>query len=102
MQQHVHTADAKHRGVEVEPVEHAVVEMLTTGGVSQNLWMTLSKMLTGGDEKPACAAGWVANYVGDGRFHHFDHQADDVSRRPELAVLPSRRDLAEHVFVEVA
>ena len=30
VQQHVHAADAEHRVVEVEPVEHAVVEMLST------------------------------------------------------------------------
>ena len=102
VQQHVHAADAEHRVVEVEAVEHAVVEMLSAGGVPQNLRMPLSEMFTGCDEKSARAARRVANHVRRGRLHHLDHQADDVPGRPELPVLPSRRNLAEHVFVEVA
>ena len=36
------------------------------------------------------------------RLGHLHHQPDDVARGTELAVLPRRGDLAEHVFVEVA
>ena len=55
-----------------------------------------------GNEKPARAAGGVADHVRRGRRHHLHHQADDVPRRPELAVLPGRRNLAEHVLLDVA
>src|SRR5262249_30310999 len=102
VQQHVHAANAQHRGVEVESVEHLVVEMFTACGVPQGLRMPLSKMFTGCHEESAGAAGRVANHVRCSWLHHFDHQADDVPWRPELSVLASRRNLAKHVFVDVA
>ena len=52
--------------------------------------------------KPARAAGRIADLVGRRRRGHLDHQLDDVARRAELAVLPGRGDLGEHVLVEVA
>ena len=36
------------------------------------------------------------------RRDHFHHELNDVARRAELSVLSGARDLAEHVFVEVA
>ena len=56
----------------------------------------------GDDEEARRAAGGVADGVRRGRRGHVDHQLDDVSRRPELPVLPGARDLAEHVLVQIA
>ena len=60
-------------------------------------------------DEPSCLhqeagrpAGRVADLVVRTRRRHLDHEPDDVPRRAELAVLPSRGDLAEHVLVDVA
>ena len=55
-----------------------------------------------GDEEARRSARGIAYDVAGHRLRHLDHEPDDVARRPELAVLPRRRDLPEHVFVEVA
>ena len=46
-------------------------------------------------------AGSQTTSVGVG-CDHLDHEPDDVARRAELAVLPGRGDLAEHVLVKIA
>jgi hypothetical protein len=102
VQQHVHAADAQHGVVEVEAVEHAVVEVLAQLGVAQELGWCSRRYSPAATRKPAGAAGRVADDVlgrGRGQLHH---QLDDVARRAELAVLPGAGDLAEHVLVEVA
>ena len=42
VKKHVHAADAKHRVVEVETMEHAVVEVLAQLLVMQQTWMVLA------------------------------------------------------------
>ncbi len=102
MEQHVHAADAEHGVVEVEAVEQAAVEVLAALAVAEHLRMALAEVLPRGDEEARRAAGRVADHVvGRGR-RHLDHQADDVARGAELAVLSGGRDLAEHVLVQVA
>ena len=104
VQQHVHAADAEHGVVEVEAVEHVVVEVLRCSFASrQHLGVVLAQVLAGGDEEAGGAAGRVADHV----------------RRACGAVIstiswmmwrgvrnwpfcPARGDLAEHVLVEVA
>jgi hypothetical protein len=61
----------------------------------------LAQVLAGGNEEAGGAAGGVADDVGGLRRRQLHHQADDVTRRAELAVLPGGRDLAEHVLVEI-
>ena len=62
----------------------------------------LAQVFAGGDEKARRAAGGVADDVLRRGRGHLDHEADDVARGAELAVLAGGGDLAEHVFVEVA
>ena len=49
VQQHVHTADAQHRRIEVETIEEFFIEMMTQLVVGENLLMMLSKVLAGRD-----------------------------------------------------
>ena len=63
VQQHVHAADAQHGVVEVEAVEHAVVEVLLQLRVVQDVRVVLAQVLAGGDEEAGRAAGRVADDV---------------------------------------
>jgi len=102
VQEHVHAADAQHGGIEVEPVEQAVVEMLTQLGIAVHLGILLANIFSHGHGKTAGARGRVAHHVfGRGRGH-VHHQPDDMARGPELTVLSGAGDLAQHVLVEVA
>ena len=103
MQQHVHAADAEHGVVEVEAVEHLVVEVLpeasrreaSPGGAARRYSPAAIR-------KPQVPqAGSQMTSVGR-RRNHLHHELDDVARRAELTVLPGRGDLGEHVLVEVA
>ena len=79
-----------------------MVKMLTAPGIAEKFRVSLAKVFPGRHQKAAGAAGRVADDVlgvGRGEFHH---QADDVARGAELAILPSAGNLAQHVFVEVA
>ena len=62
----------------------------------------MREVLTRHDQEPRRAAGRIADHVGRRRYGQLHHQFDDVTRRSELPVLTGRRDLAEHVFVQVA
>ena len=70
--------------------------------VVEQLRMVVAQIFAGRDQEAAGAAGGIADDVLRRRRHHLHHQRDDVARRAELAVLAGSRDLAEHVFVEVA
>jgi len=102
VQQHVHAGDAEHRAVEVEAVEHTVVEMTLLRSLQQLGVVFALYVLCGGDQESGGAAGRVADLIARAGVHHLDHELDDVPRRTKLAVLPSGGDLAEHVLVEVA
>ncbi len=102
VQQHVHAADAQHGVVEVEAVEHALVEVLAQLGVVQDARVVLAQVLAGRDQEARGAAGRVADDVGGLRRGELHHQPDDMARSAELAVLPGGGDLAEHVLVDVA
>ena len=102
VEEHVHRADAEHGVVEVEAVEQALVEVLLELWVVEEIRIALAQVLAGGDEKARRAAGRVAEDVVRRGRGHLDHEADDVARGAELAVLAGGGDLAEHVFVEVA
>jgi hypothetical protein len=102
VQGHVHAADSQHGVVEVVAVEHAIVKMLPSLGVTQDFRVLLAQILPGNHQEAAGAAGRVADDVFGGRRHQLDHQPDDVPRGAELAVLPGAGNLAQHVLVEVA
>jgi hypothetical protein len=93
---------AAHGVVEIKAVEHMVVKVLAQLGVVQNVRLTLAQHLARRHQKPRRAARRVADHVFGLRRGEFHHQADDVARRAELAVLPGAGDLAQHVFVNVA
>ncbi len=97
-----HAADAEHGVVEIEAVEHAGVKVLLELRIAQHFRMPLAQILAGGDEVAGRSASGVADDVLRRRRRHLDHETDNVPRRAELAVLPRRGDLAEHVFVKVA
>ncbi len=94
MQQHVHAADAKHRVVEVEAVEHRVVEVMPKFRVAEDFRVVLTQIFVGRHEETRGSARRVANDVFRLRRGHLDHQPDDVPGRAELPVLPRGRDLA--------
>ncbi len=102
VQEHVHAADAQHGVVEIEAVEHALVEVLAQLAVVQEVGLALAQEFAGGDQKAGGAAGRVADQIGGLRRGHLDHQADDVAGRAELSVLSGAGDLAQHVLVEIA
>ena len=103
MQQHVHTADAQHCGVEVIAVEGVLVEPSAGSGVLVDaVAVVLEEILGGRDEKAAGAASRIADDIVRRRRGHVHHQLDDVARRAELPVLPGGGNLAEHVFVQIA
>lgn len=102
MQRHVHAADAQHGVVEVVAVEHPVMEMRARRRIVEQLGVLLAQVLARGHQEAAGAAGRVADGVLRRRGRQLHHQLDDVARRAELAVLAGRRDLAQHVLVEVA
>ena len=60
------------------------------------------EVFRGGDEESGGAAGGITDLVLGRGGGHVHHQADDVARAAELAVLPGAGDFPEHVFVEVA
>jgi hypothetical protein len=88
--------------VEVEAVEHLVVEVPVQLRVSQRLGVAGTDVLASGDEVAGGAARGVTDDIGWRRCRHLYHELDDVARRTELAVLPSRCDLRKHVLVDVA
>ncbi len=102
VQQHVHAADPQHGGVEVEAMEHAVMEVLAGGVVQQRLGMVVLHIVASGHQEAAGAAGRVHNHVLRPRRGHLHHQADDVARGAELPILAGGGDLAKHVLVKVA
>ncbi len=102
VQEHVHAADAQHGVVEIEAVEHGLVEVLAQLAVVQEVGLALAQEFAGRDQKAGSAAGRVADQIGGLRRGHLDHEADDVAGRAELAVLPGAGDLAQHVLVEIA
>ena len=103
MEEHVHAADAEHGGIEVVAVEGGLVEAAAGGGVLVDGFAVVGVEILGrGDEESGGAAGGIADLVLGRGGGHVHHQADDVARAAELAVLPGAGDFAEHVFVEVA
>ena len=63
VQQHVHAADAQHGVVEVEAVEHAVVEVLAQPGIAEDFGVVLAQIFASRDEEAAGAAGRIADDV---------------------------------------
>lgn len=88
--------------VEIEAVEHLLVEMVAACLVMKQFWMVVAEIFAGRDQEAAGTAGGIADHVLRRRRRHLHHERDDVARRAKLAVLPGARDLAEHVFVEIA
>ena len=88
--------------VEVVAVEHLLVEVQRLLRVGEDARVLGADVFGGGHEKPAGAAGRVADGVAGLGVGHLHHQLDDVAGRAELAVLPGRGDLGQHVLVKVA
>ena len=101
MEEHVHAADAEHRVVKVEPVEHLLVEVRPRFLVPEHLGVVMAQILPRCDQEACGAAGRVANDIGWAGRNHLHDELDDVARRPELTVLSCRSDLGQHVLIEV-
>lgn len=101
VQHHVHRPDAEHGAVEIEAVEHRLVEMFAQFRVAQHFGMPAPQVLTDGDQETAGASGRIADDVRRLWLRQLDHQRNNVPRRAELPVLPGSRDLAEHVLVDI-
>ena len=101
VEQHVHAGDAQHGAVEVEAVEHAVVEVTALRKVQQRILMRTADEPGRLHQEPGCSARRVADLVrGPGAV--ISTMSWMMCRgRTELAVLPGRGDLAEHVLVQV-
>jgi hypothetical protein len=103
VEEHVHAADAEHGGIEVVAVEGGFVEAAAGGGILvDGVAVVGVEILGGGDEESGGATGGIADLVLGRGCGHVHHQADDVARAAELAVLPGAGDFPQHVFVEVA
>jgi len=102
VEKHVHAPDAEHGVIEVEAVEHVVVEVGSRRFAVEDFGVVFAQVLGGGDQVTGGTAGGIADDVRRRRGNHLDHEPDVVARGAELAVLPGRRDLAEHVLVDVA
>ena len=102
VQQHVHAADTQHSVIKVKAVEQVPMEMLPQFGVGHHFGMSLAQRFAHGHQKAASSASRIANDVRGLRLDHLYHEPDDVARSTKLAVLPGARDLAQHVFVEIA
>jgi hypothetical protein len=89
VEEHVHAADAQHGVVEVEAVEHLVVEVLPKLRVVQDVRMALAQVLARRNEKACRAAGRVADKVGGLRCRQLHHQPNDVPRSTELPIPPA-------------
>jgi hypothetical protein len=84
---------------EVVPVKHAAVEVRALPGIGEHATMLGADVLGGGHEEARRAACGIADLIRRLRRLHIDHQLNDVSRRPELAVHAGRTDLGEQVLV---
>ncbi len=103
VEQHVHAADTQHGAIEVVAVEGPLVGTVAGGLVAvDGIAVMADQICRGGDQKPSCTAGRVADRILGCRRGHLHHQLDDVARGSKLAVLPGSVDISEHVFVEVA
>ena len=102
VQQHVHTADAQHRVVEVETVEQPVMEVFALPRVVQQLRVAFAQVLARRNQKACRTTGRVAHHIGGLGRGELHHQTDDVPRRAKLPVLPGGGDLAKHVLVDIA
>ncbi len=102
VEQHVHAADAEHRVVEVEAVEHTVVKVLAELSVVEDSRVALAQVLARRDQEARRAAGRVADHVGGLRRRELDHEPDYVAWGAELAVLPGGGNLGKHVLVHIA
>jgi hypothetical protein len=102
VQHHVHGGDAQHGAVEIEAVKHIPLVMGAVDRTGEDFRVMAAQVFIAGDEETGRAAGWVADDAWRPGGDHLHHQLDDVARGAELTVLPGRRQLAEHVFVEVA
>ena len=78
-----------------------MVEVLFLLGVVKDGRMSCPEVFAGGHQESGSAAGRVADDIPRLRGSHLHHELDNVARGPELAVLPGRGDLAEHVLVEI-
>ena len=78
------------------------MEVLPQPGFGQHLRMPLPQILAHRHQEAAGSAGWIAHNVSRFRLDHLHHQSDDVARRAKLPVLPRRRNLAQHVLVQIA
>ena len=78
------------------------MEMAVEFGVGEQVWVMLAQVFAGAHEEAAGVGGWIAQDFGGGGRGELDHEADDVARGAELAVLPGGGEFAEHVLVDVA
>src|SRR5690242_10273749 len=101
VQQHVHATDSEHGVVKVKAMEGLVVEMGLLPLVAENLWVVVTEVLACCDEEPCCPACWIADHIPWLRRSHCNHQLDNMPWGPKLAILTSRGDLAEHIFVQI-
>jgi len=116
----VHGGDAQHGDVEVEAVEHVVLDVFPVGlqevasvvhvGLAVHLLdkppllrsVLLHQVVHGRHQEAAGAAGRVADDVVGLGVHHVHHQLDDMARGAELAVDAGGGELGEQVLVEVS
>ena len=59
VQRHVHRADAQHRAVEIEAVEHLLVEMIAALLFVEQLRVVVAQIFAGRDQEAAGAAGGI-------------------------------------------
>ena len=120
VQHHVHPADAGHGAIVVQPhkvtaVVHDGVLLGAGGGAIDAMRCAVPfqhqvvlgrvlahQVLLGAEQKTAGASGWVNDALTKIGVEQFDHEADQVARRAELAVFAGGGHLAQQVLKGVA
>lgn len=101
MEHEVHRGDAEHGAVGVVAGEHGARKVLPLLG-GHDVFIVRPDVFGGRDKESGSATGRVTDDVVGRRLDELDHHLTDVLRGAELTVLTGSRELAEHVFIEVA
>ena len=79
-------------------MKKVMVEMFLELGVAQDFRMMFAQIFPRRHQKATRAACPITNHILCRWRCQLNHEANDVPRRAELAVLPGAGNLAEHIY----